>query len=52
MDLKKATKGAYDMSRRLPELTLIKRTKMMCVELPKGGKFTSGGQTVVLACPQ
>lgn len=44
MDLKKASKEAYDMSKRLPQSYFDEEDDDdECVEMPKGGKFTSGG---------
>jgi len=53
MDLKKASKKVYDMSKHLPQSYFDEEDDYdECVEMPKGGKFSSGGSKGSTSLPQ
>jgi len=53
MDLKKASREAYDMSNRLPQSYFDEEEDdAECVEMPKDGTFTSGGSKDSNSMPQ
>ena len=53
MHLKKASKEAFDMSKRLPQSYFNEEDDdEECVDMPKGGKFSSGGSKGSTSMPR